>query len=154
MSSREQFVNRHPWLTALVALAAVQIATSGILKGQTLAAFADILQFAIMIAMIVGTAISIRRSKGSARGFWLLLTVSAVMWAGDYASWVYYEVIRGVQMPVPQPGDTLLILHVVPIMMALAMLPHRVLKSGSPLASNLEFPLIACWWVYLYFQFV
>jgi len=76
------------------------------------------------------------------------------MWAGDYASWVYYEVIRGVQMPVPQPGDTLLILHVVPIMMALAMLPHRVLKSGSPLASNLEFPLIACWWVYLYFQFV
>ena len=154
MSSREQFVNRHPWLTALVALAAVQIATSGILKGQTLAAFADILQFAIMIAMIVGTAINIRRSKGSARGFWLLLTVSAVMWAGDYASWVYYEVIRGVQMPVPQPGDTLLILHVVPIMMALAMLPHRVLKSGSPLASNLEFPLIACWWVYLYFQFV
>jgi len=154
VSSREQFVNRHPWLTALVALAAVQIATSGILKGQTLAAFADILQFAIMIAMIVGTAINIRRSKGSARGFWLLLTVSAVMWAGDYASWVYYEVIRGVQMPVPQPGDTLLILHVVPIMMALAMLPHRVLKSGSPLASNLEFPLIACWWVYLYFQFV
>src|SRR5436305_5142769 len=57
-------------------------------------------------------------------------------------------------MHVPQPCDTLLILHVVPIMMALAMLPHRVLKSGSPLASNLEFPLIACWWVYLYFQFV
>ena len=147
-------MNRHPWLTALIALAAVQIATSGTLKGQTLAAFADILQFAIMIAMVVGTAINIRPSKGSTRGFWILLTVSAVMWAGDYASWVYYEVIRGGPMPVPQPGDTLLILHVVPIMMALAMLPHRVLKNGSPLSSNLEFPLIACWWVYLYFHFV
>jgi len=154
VSSRDQFVIRHPWLTALGALALVQIATSGILKGHTLAAFADTLQFAIMIAMVVGTAINIRPSRGSARGFWLLMTVSALMWAGDYGSWVYYEVIRGMQMPVPQPGDTLLILHVVPIMMALAMLPHRVLKNGSPLSSSLEFPLIACWWVYLYFQFV
>ena len=147
-------MTRHPWLTALVALAAVQIASSGTLRGQTLVAFADILQFTIMIAMVVGTAINIGPSKGSARGFWVLMTISSLMWAGDYGTWVYYEVIRGVHMPVPQPGDTLLILHVVPIMMALAMLPHRVLKSGSPLSSNLEFPLIACWWAYLYFHFV
>lgn len=154
MSSRDQFVTRHPWLTALVALAAVQIASSGTLKGQTLAAFADVLQFTIMLAMILGTAINIRPSRGSARGFWVLMTISALMWTGDYATWVYYEVIRGVHMPIPQPGDTLLILHVVPIMMALAMLPHRILKSGSSISSNLGFPLIACWWTYLYFQFV
>lgn len=154
MSSRDQFVAKHPWLTALVALAAVQIASSGTLKGQTLAAFADVLQFTIMVAMIVGTSINIRPSKGSARGFWVLMTLSAAMWTGDYGTWVYYEVIRRVHMPVPQPGDTLLILHVVPIMMALAMLPHRVLKSGASISSNLGFPLIACWWTYLYFQFV
>lgn len=154
MSSRDQFVARHPWLTALVALVAVQIASSGTLKGQTLAAFADVLQLTIMVAMVVGTSINIRPSKGSARGFWILMTVSAVMWTGDYGTWVYYEVIRRVHMPVPQPGDTLLILHVVPIMMALAMLPHRVLKSGASISSNLGFPLIACWWTYLYFQFV
>ncbi|HWC15984.1 MAG TPA: histidine kinase dimerization/phospho-acceptor domain-containing protein, partial [Terriglobales bacterium] len=154
VSSRNQFVSRHPWLTALVALAAVQIASSGTLKGQTLAAFADVLQFTIMVAMIVGTLINIRPSRGSARIFWILMTISALMWTGDYATWVYYEVIRRVHMPVPQPGDTLLILHVIPIMMALAMLPHRVLKSGGSISSNLGFPLIACWWTYLYFQFV
>jgi len=154
VSSREQFVNRHPWLTALVAIAAVQIASSGALKGQTLAAFADILQFTIMVAMIVGTSINIRSSRRSARVFWILMTVSALMWAGDYATWVYYEVIRGVHMPVPQPGDTLLILHVVPMMMALAMMPHRVPKTGSWFHNSLELPLVACWWVYLYFQFV
>jgi signal transduction histidine kinase len=152
--SRDQFATRHPWLTALVALAAVQIASSGILRGPTLAAFADILQFTIMVAMIVGTALNIRPSRGSARGFWVLMTLSASMWAGDYGTWVYYEVIRGVHMPVPQPGDTLLILHVVPIMMALAMMPHRALKSGASISSSLGFPLIACWWTYLYFQFV
>jgi len=152
--SRDQFVTKHPWLTALVALAAVQLASSGTLKGQTLVAFADILQFTIMVAMVVGTAINIGPSRGAARGFWVLMTVSSAMWAGDYASWVYYEVIRGVHMPVPQPGDTLLILHVVPILMALALLPHRIPKNGPSLSNGLELPLIACWCVYLYFQFV
>jgi hypothetical protein len=153
VSSRSHFVTRHPWITALGALAAVQIASSGMLRGATLAAFADLFQFAIMVLMAVGTAINIRPSRGTARGFWALMTVSAVMWAGDYWMWVYYEVIRRVHMPTPQVGDTLLILHVVPIMMALAMAPHRTLKGGSSISSSLEFPLIACWWVYLYFQF-
>lgn len=153
MSSRSHFVTRHPWITALAALAAVQIASSGMLRGATLAAFADLFQFAIMVFMAVGTAINIRPSRGAARGFWILMTVSAVMWAGDYWMWVYYEVIRRLHMPSPQIGDTLLILHVVPIMMALAMAPHRTLKGGSSISSSLEFPLIACWWVYLYFQF-
>jgi signal transduction histidine kinase len=154
VASRDQFVTRHPWLTALVALVAVQIASSGTLKGQTLAAFADMLQFTIMVAMVIGAAINIRPNRGSARGFWVLMTVSALMWTADYATWVYYEVIRGVHMPVPQPGDTLLILHVVPILMALALVPHRVPKSRSALSNSLELSLIACWWVYLYFQFV
>src|SRR5690348_12073661 len=153
VSSRTQFVNRHPWLVALVALGAVQLASSGVLQGSTLAAFADVLQFTIMLLMVLGTAVNIPRSQGAARGFWTLMTVSAAMWAFDYWMWVYYEVIRRVHMPAPQPGDTLLILHVVPIMMALAMLPHRTTKDGSSIASRLEFALIACWWVYLYFQF-
>lgn len=119
-----------------------------------LASAADVLQFTIMLFMVVGTAINIRSSRGPARGFWTLMTVSSLMWAADYGFWVYYEAIRRLPMPTPQPGDILLILHVVPIMMALAMLPHLAPKSGSSLSSNLQFPLIACWWVYLYFQFV
>jgi signal transduction histidine kinase len=136
-----------------VALVALQLASSGTLKGFTLTAVADLLQFSIMLLMVVGTAINIRPSRGSARGFWSLMTVSAVMWAVDYGFWVYYEIVRRVAMPVPHPGDTLLILHVIPIMMALAMSPHRSRDRSSP-STNLEFPLIACWWVYLYFQFV
>ena len=154
MSEKSQFVTRHPWLAALIALVALQIASSGTLKGSTLSAVADLLQFAIMLLMVVGTAINIRPSRGPGRGFWSLMTVSAVMWAADYGFWVYYEVIRGSRMPVPQPGDTLLILHVIPLMMALAISPHRLRDVGSSLASQLEFPLIACWWVYLYFYFV
>ena len=106
-----------------------------------------------MLLMVVGTAVNIPRSRGPARGFWTLMTVSAAMWTFDYWTWVYYEVIRRAHMPVPQPGDTLLILHVVPILMALAMLPHRTTKDGASVSSRLEFALIACWWVYLYFQF-
>ena len=121
----------------------MQLASSGILQGSTLATFADVLQFTIMVLMVVGTAVNIPRSKGAARGFWTLMTVSAAMWAFDYWMWVYYEVIRRAHMPAPQPGDTLLILHVVPIMMALAMLPHRTARDGSSIASRIEFALIA-----------
>lgn len=153
MSSPTQFVNRHPWLLALAALATVQVASSGILQGSTLAIFADILQFTIMVLMTVGAAVNIPSSRGAARGFWTLMTVSAIMWTFDYWMWVYYEVILHTRMPAPQPGDTLLILHVVPIMMALAMVPHRTTRDGSSVASRLEFALIACWWAYLYFQF-
>ncbi|MBV9074195.1 MAG: hypothetical protein JOZ10_11215 [Acidobacteria bacterium] len=154
MSPDSNFVNRHPWLAALIALVLVQLASSGALKGPTLSAFADVVQFAIMLLMVVGTAINIRPSRGSARGFWTLMTLSAAMWATDYGYWVYYEVIRRVQMPAPQPGDTLLILHVVPIMMAAALLPHRMRSDVSPESRYLGFGLIASWWVYLYFQFV
>ena len=153
MSSRNQFVVRHPWLTALAGLAAVQLASSGTLSGRALVAFADTFQFTIMVLMVIGTAINIGPSRGAARGFWTLMTISAAMWAGDYWRWVYYEVLRRVQVPTPDLGDTLLILHVVPIMMALAMMPHRAPRPGTPRSSTLEFPLIACWWVYLYFQF-
>ena len=154
MSPKSHFVTRHPWFTALVALVVVQLASSGTLKGFTLTAVADVLQFLIMLLMAVGTAINIRPSRGTARGFWSLMTVSAVMWVTDYGVWVYYEVIRRVHMPVPQPGDTLLVLHVVPIMMALAMQPNRVRNDESTAQSSLQFPVIACWWIYVYFQFV
>ncbi|HWC18687.1 MAG TPA: ATP-binding protein [Terriglobales bacterium] len=153
VSSRNQFVVRHPWLTALAGLVAVQIASSGTLSGGALVTFADLFQFTIMVLMVVGTAVNIAPSRGAARGFWALMTISAAMWAGDYWRWVYYEVIRRVQVPTPDLGDTLLILHVVPIMMALAMMAHRAPKPGTSRSSTLEFPLIACWWVYLYFQF-
>jgi signal transduction histidine kinase len=152
--ARNQFVVRHPWVTALVALVAVQVLSSGTLKGATLAAVADVLQFAIMIVMVVGTAINIAPNHGRAREFWSLMTLSAAMWATDYGTWVYYEVFRGISPPVSRFGDILLVLHVVPILMAFAIFPYRTLKPEWSLSSHLEFPLIACWWVYLYFHFV
>lgn len=139
---------------ALAALVVVQLASSETLKGSTLATFADLLQFTIMLLMIVGTAINIGPSRGAARAFWALMTGSALMWAAGYGFWVYYEVIHRRSVPVPQPGDALVILRVIPIMMALAMLPHRFRDRDSALLTYLELPLIACWWAYLYFQFV
>ena len=82
------------------------------------------------------------------------MTASAVMWAGDYGMWLYYEVIRRVQPPSPQPGDVLLILHMVPMLMGLAMLPHRKAQDEAVFSTGFEFPLIACWWLYLYFHFI
>jgi signal transduction histidine kinase len=139
---------------AVLTLAAVQVASSGALKGWTQIAAADLLQFSVMVCMVVGAAINIRPSRGSARGFWVLITLSSLMWAADYAMWVYYEVLRCLPMPTPQPGDMLLLLHLIPTMMALAMLPHLAFKRKDAGSSSLDFALIACWWVYLYFQFV
>jgi signal transduction histidine kinase len=153
LSSPQQFVMRHPWLSASAALAIVQIASSGALEGRTLSSVADVIQLGIMALMVVGTAINIPRSRGHARAFWTLMTVSAGMWIVDYAMWVYYEIVRQLPMPIPQAGDTFLILHVVPLMMALALLPHRVQRKSGSVSSHVGLALIACWWVYLYFQF-
>lgn len=139
---------------AMLALAIVQIASSGALRGWTQIAVADVIQFSVMICMVVGAAINITPSRGSARGFWMLMTLSSLMWAADYGMWVYYEVLRRLPMPSPQPGDMLLLLHLIPMMMALAMLPHLTFKRRDTGFSSLDFGLVACWWVYLYFQFV
>ena len=137
----------------MLALVALQIASSSALHGQTLAIVADLLQFTIMLCMVLGSAINVRPSRGHARGFWALMTANAAMWTVVCGFWVYYEVLRRIPMPAPQPGDTFLLLHLIPVMMALAMLPHHIQKQGS-LSTNLEFPLIVCWWLYLYFNFV
>jgi signal transduction histidine kinase len=146
-------VTAHPWLSALVGLIAVQIVSSGMLKGASMVAVADILQLTIMLLMLVGTALNIRRSQGFARGFWALMTAGVGMWAVDYSLWAYYEVIRGLPMPTIHFGDILLVLHLVPMMMGMALLPYRTMKGRSPRPASIEFSLIACWWTYLYFQF-
>jgi len=151
--SPNQFVARHAWLAALLALVILQVVSSSALSGQRRAIVTDLLQFTIMLCMVAGTAINIPHNRGHARGFWALMTVNAAMWTIVCGFWVYYEVIRRLPMPAPQPGDTFLLLHVIPVMMALAMLPHHIEKKDS-LSSNLEFPLIVCWWLYLYFNFV
>ncbi len=137
----------------MIALVAVQIAGSGMLKGTRMVAVADILQLTIMLLMLLGTALNIPRSQGAARGFWSLMTISIAMWSVDYGVWTYYEVVRRVQMPLIHVGDILLVLHLVPMMMGMALLPYRILKSRSPKPASIEFSLIACWWTYLYFQF-
>jgi signal transduction histidine kinase len=153
LRSRRNLVTEHPWLSALAGLIAVQVASSGTLKGASLIGVADVLQLSIMLLMLLGTTLNIRRSHGAARGFWALLSVSVAMWAVDYGLWAYFEVLRRVPMPTIHFGDTLLVLHLIPMMMGMALLPYRTTKSRSPRPASLEYSLIACWWTYLYFQF-
>lgn len=153
MNVKLQILARHPWLTALAGLTILQIASSGLLRGATLAGTADVLQFTIMLLMLAGVLSNVPSAKGHARGFWLLMALAVAMWTGVYGIWLYHEVIRHTPVPYSGARDMLLALHVVPIMMAMAVLPHRKHRAGA-LPSSLEFLLIGCWWLYLYFQFV
>ncbi len=153
MNVRLQILARHPWLAALAGLTILQVASSGLLRGATLAGTADVLQFTIMLLMLAGVLSNVPKAKAHVRGFWLLLALAVAMWTGVYSIWLYHEVIRHTPVPFAGAGDMLLALHVVPIMMALAVLPHRDRRAGA-LPSSLEFLLIGCWWLYLYFQFV
>lgn len=153
MNVRLQTLARHPWLAALAGLTILQIASSGLLRGATLAGTADVLQFTIMLLMLAGILSNLPTAKGHSRGFWVLMALAVAMWTGVYSIWVYQEVIRHTPVPFAGARDVLLALHVVPIMMALAVLPHRDGTAGT-LSNSLEFLLIGCWWLYLYFQFV
>jgi signal transduction histidine kinase len=54
------------------------------------------------------------------------------------------------QIPDPFIGDIILFLHVVPMIAAVAVRPHRQLEQGKPYLSTLNFLMLLVWWVFLY----
>jgi len=103
----------------------------------------------LFIAMFVMLANGIS-SRGSTRGFWILMSAGFALWVSNQLGWTWYEVL--LQRPLPDPffGDVLLFLHVVPFMAAVTLRPHRTAEERSGSFGVLNTLMLLLWWVFLY----
>jgi len=142
------------WVSLLVALVLAQIAASVFMsRGAPLTIANDLIQGSLLI---VGTAAflpNIRRSRSPSlhtRLFWILMSLGMFFWLTYQGMWNYFEVFKRVDVPDPFLGDIVLFLHLVPMMAALAVLPHLREDERDERIRMLDFTLLLTWWVFIY----
>jgi signal transduction histidine kinase len=118
--------------------------------GFTLTAVADVTQLVLLTAATAVMVLNSIYSRGQTKLFWFLLAAGCAMWGLNQAGWMSYEVILRRQIPDPFIGDIILFLHVVPMIAAVAVRPHRQLEQRKPYLSTLNFLMLLVWWVFLY----
>lgn len=72
------------------------------------------------------------------------------MWLSAQILWTYIEVFLRREIPNPFVGDVVLFLHIVPMMGALAVQPHRQRDEYSARLGSLDLLLLLIWWLYLF----
>jgi len=123
-------------------------------RGFALAAFGDILQNSILAGATLAALLSIRKTSAKGRVFWALITMGLGMWLVSQVMWTYVEIFQRHATPNPFFGDVILFLHIVPMMAAVAIQPHRQQNERSISAGTLDFALLLIWWLFLYLFFV
>jgi len=115
-----------------------------------LTAFGDVLQCLLLLFCVVSVLPNVAHEKGRARIFWVLMGIGFGTWLGAQLLWTYFEILLHREVPNPFVGDVILFLHIVPMMAALALLPH--LRQDDPLAKLgfLDFASLLTWWLYLF----
>ncbi|MFB3917905.1 MAG: ATP-binding protein [Terriglobales bacterium] len=119
-------------------------------RSYGLAVLANLVQTGLVAAFLVLMVLNARVARAHARIFWGTMALGAGLWLAATMMWTWLEVV--VRKPVPNPflGDVLYFLHIVPMMGALALRPHRAERDRRLDFGGLDFVLLLAWWVYLY----
>lgn len=117
-------------------------------------ALGDLLPLLLIAAAAILSARNAFDSRGHTRLFWSLMTAGTVMWCFNQAGWAWFEVVARKPVPDPFQGDIVLFLHMVPLMAAVAIRPHRADEREGMLPSALNVFMLLVWWVVVYAFFV
>ncbi len=139
------------WTASVAACLAILIVAALVLPHSfALTALGDLIQFLLLLSGTLSLIHHIVRTNGRLRLFWVLITAGVGLWFCYQALWVYFEVFLRAEVPDLFAGDVVLFLHIVPLMAALALRPHVHQDEYAARLRNLDFALLAVWWVYLY----
>ena len=139
------------WALGLASVVLANAAASlGLSPGFTLTAIADVSQLLVLTLAAAVMVLNAVHNRSQIRLFWSLLAVGCLMWSLNQAGWTTYEVILRCHLPDPFLGDIILFLHVVPMMAAVAVRPHRSLEPHKPYLGTLNFLMLLVWWIFLY----
>jgi nitrogen-specific signal transduction histidine kinase len=142
------------WVSMLIALVVAQIAMSLLMhRGAALTIASDLVQGSLLLVATTAFLPNISRSRCPTvhiRLFWILMSVGMLFWLIYQGMWNYFEVLRRVDVPDPFLGDIVLFLHLVPMIAALAVLPHLREGERDERIRMLDFTLLFTWWVFIY----
>jgi signal transduction histidine kinase len=119
-------------------------------RGPALTAISDVGYLLLYLAVAVAMLANARSERGANRRFWILMGAGGILWASNQAAWAYYEIVRHTGVPDPWFMDVVLFLHLVPMIAAVALRPHRTEGEQKLRVGALDFMLLLVWWVFLY----
>ena len=122
-------------------------------RGTTLTIASDLIQGALLLVATVAFLLNTSRLRCPTfhiRLFWILMSVGMLLWLIYQAMWNYFEVFKREDVPDPFAGDIVLFLHLVPMIAALAVLPHLREDDRNERIRMLDFTLLLTWWVFVY----
>jgi signal transduction histidine kinase len=118
--------------------------------GTKLSAFGDVVQCLVPLLANAGLLINAGTPHWRRNLFWMLLALSCTMWMVGQFQWTYYEVYLHKEVPGLFAGDIIFFLRGIPLIAALALLPHRKSDELNVGMGYLDFALLLTWWTFLY----
>jgi len=144
-------MGRNGWLGCAGAFTLLYLIVSlTVSRSFGLTLLGDVSALALLVLATVQMAAHALSNRGQTRSFWILMASGFAMWAANQTGWSYYELLLRRDMPDPYAGDIILFLHVVPLMAAVALRPHRPPAAGKLYFSTLNLLMLVAWWVFLY----
>jgi signal transduction histidine kinase len=142
---------RHRWFLYAGALSLAFAGALSILpRGPLLTAFADSADLLLTLAVFIVMLRNAVSAHGDSRRFWALTASGCLLWAANLAGWTYYEGVRRTILPDPWSMDLFLFLHLIPMIAAVALRPHRAEGEHKFRTGALDFFLLLVWWLFLY----
>jgi len=142
------------WVSLLIALVVAQTAASLLMsRGDALTIASDLIGGTLLLVATAAYLPNTLRSRSPTlhmRLFWILMSVGMVFWLTYQGMWIYLEVFKHQEVPEPFLGDVVLFLHLVPMIAALAVLPHLREDERDERVRMLDFALLLTWWVFIY----
>lgn len=141
--------NRWFWLAGVVTVA-FAAASLTLPQGFILTTLIDLGYFLITFVIAGAMGFNAWSSRGADRRFWALMASGYALWDVNQLGWVYFEVLKRASVPDPWFMDILLFLHLIPMIAALGLRPHRAESEQRFRVGTLDFVLLLVWWLFLY----
>ncbi len=142
------------WVSLLIGLVLAQTGASLLMpRGAALTIASDLIQGALLLVATGAYLTNVPRSRCPTfqiRLFWILMSMGMLFWLAYQGMWNYFEVFKRQDVPNPFLGDVVLFLHLVPMIAALAVLPHLHEEERDERVRMLDFALLLTWWVFIY----
>ncbi len=143
------------WPTALIGIVVIKAVLSVAVKPGSFVLSYSMISYFLLLLLATGFAIrnGIRLTLGS-RPFWVLLAIAYGLWSLNQGLKLYYELGRHMDAPDNSIVDPVLFLHIVPLMAAVATLPHGNVSDRKPYRAILNTLLLLFFWSFLYGYFI
>src|SRR5271157_5416323 len=144
-------LGRHRWFVLASGITlAFTVVSITVPRGPLLTAISNVGYLLLILAMCAAMLANAWSARGANRRFWLLMGSGCILWTSHQCGWVYCEVVRHMAVPDPWFMDVILFLHLIPMIAAIGLRPHRTEREQKFSVDALDFLLLLVWWVFLY----